>query len=392
MVKCGATIPPRPLRTYANLPEVIGPSSKLLIAHQQEILTIWRARCLKEVASAGTVVTLALTDSLPSYLDGLADALATNRKMDYKSIAERDRVASYAGKRHGAERAGDKSYALSEVISEYHILREVIFSILETEGPLPAIQRDIILNSIEQAVNNAAVEFSEVHTDVQQKFLNTLTHDLKTPITSAMVHAQMISRYFDQPDFCLKSSLKIVGSLKRLTGMIHDLLDASRLRAGEALPLQLESIDLSAITREVLSEMAAVYGERFCLNCPEVVVGVYGGAQLMRALENLIGNAVKYSTPNTPITVTLTATSTWVKWEVHNEGPEIPADELPMLFQDFRRAKSAHEGSATGWGLGLTLVKGVADAHGGRIHAVSSKDEGTRFILEIPTTANPHKQ
>jgi hypothetical protein len=101
--------------------------------------------------------------------------------MDFKSVLAHDDTATRIGKMHGADRASNRSYNLGEVIFEYHILREVLFQTLEEDGPVAPYQRDIILDSIEQAVNDAAVEFSQVHTDIQKKFINTLTRHLKTP-------------------------------------------------------------------------------------------------------------------------------------------------------------------------------------------------------------------
>src|SRR3954470_23880737 len=149
-----------------------GISSNLLKEKKEIVLCSWEERCKREVPSAETGAALALRDSVPRYLDHLSEALATNRKMDFKSVFTHDQESSRIGRLHGADRASNRSYVLTEVIFEYHILREVIFQTLETDGQLSAAQRDIIFDSIEQAVNDAAVEFSEVHADIQQKFIN----------------------------------------------------------------------------------------------------------------------------------------------------------------------------------------------------------------------------
>src|SRR6185295_10654121 len=103
--------------------------------------------------------------------------------------------------------------------------------------------RDIIFDSIEQAVNDAAVEFSEVHADIQQRFINTLTHDLKNPIAAAKANADLILRRSQTIEPNVRSARRIIGSLNRLTSMINDLLDANRIRAGEPLQLQFDPGD-----------------------------------------------------------------------------------------------------------------------------------------------------
>ena len=363
-----------------------GINSKRLKDKKEKVLSLWEERSLKEVDAARTQGSLALRDSLPLYLDHLSDCLSTNCKMDFKSIFKRDAEGTRIGKMHGADRAENRNYELSEVIFEYHILREVIFQVLENEEPLEPMQRDIILDSLEQAVNDAAVEFSEVHADVQQKFVNTLTHDLKNPITAAKMNAEMISLRTDVPPACIVSSKRIIRSLNRLNSMIHDLLDAGRIRAGEALILQFVNCDISIMMREVVDEMSVTYGDRFVFEPKEPAVGNWGRDGLRRALENLMVNAVKYSTPETPITISLFCQKTGIEIGVHNEGVPIPKEEIPILFELYRRSKSAVEGAKMGWGLGLTLVKGVVSAHGGKIRVESAPGKGTSFILEIPFT------
>jgi signal transduction histidine kinase len=100
----------------------------------------------------------------------------------------------------------------------------------------------------------------------------------------------------------------------------------------------------------------------------------------------LAGNAVKYSTPDSQVTLLLEFGKKAVELTVHNEGKPIAENEIPLLFQNFRRSKSANEGTKTGWGLGLTVVKGVIEAHKGKIRVESKEGKGTSFILEIPTS------
>ena len=366
-------------------------ASERLSQNIEKILSLWEARAVKEVHSAHTVASVILRNTLPIYLAHLSEALAANRKMDVRSVLAHDKESIRIGKFHGRDRAGSGNYLLAEVISEYHILREVLFQFLEEEDLLlTPQQRDIVLNSIEQAVNDAAVNFTELHADIQKKFVNTLTHDLQNPISAAKINAQLILKRSDKPEACISSANRIVASLNRLSSMIHDLLDGSRLRAGETLSLQLVGCDLDSVIREVVDEMAVVHGDRFVLDSDEQIIGQYGCDGLRRAVENLIGNAVKYSTPQTPITVSLRKTDTSVLLTVHNKGPAIPEGEQPILFQQFRRTKTAQESTNTGWGLGLTLVKGVVDAHQGTVRVESAAGKGTSFIIELPQ--NPVKK
>ena len=359
-------------------------NSNRLKEKKEYILTLWKDRCLKEVLSAETVTVLALRNSLPIYLDHLSEALATNRKMDFKSVFNREEEAARIGKMHGADRAANLSYELTEVIFEYHILREVIFHVLEMDGPLQELPRDIILDSIEQAVNDAAVRFSEIHSEIQQKFVNTLTHDLKNPIAAAKMNVEIMVTHHGLSDPAIKSSKKVVANLNRLESMIHDLLDGSRVRAGGQLALQFLKCDLSFLLREVIEEMRVIHGDRFQAHLDDSIINTWSHDGLRRAVENLIDNAVKYSTPESTITVTLTQTKVGAEIIIHNEGKPIPEREVPLLFLQYRRSKVAEASHKMGWGLGLTLVKAVMEAHHGNIRVESAEGKGTSFILEIP--------
>ena len=353
---------------------------------QELILSLWEARCLQEVTSARSSSSLALRDSLPLYLNHLSDALATNRRMDLRSVSLHDEESTRIGTLHGADRATNRSYTLSEVIVEYHILREVLFQVLEADGPLTPGPRDIVLDSVEQAVNDAVVKFTELQTDIQQTFIHTLTHDLKTPIWVARINASTISKRAGLPDPDKKSIKNVLVSLNRLDSMIHDLLDASRVRAGERLHLQFIQCDLEALIREVVEEMTMVHGDRIVLDSNGPLDGNWGSDGLKRTAENLIDNAVKYGFSGTPIEVSLKGDTEIVEITIHNEGPVLTEDEIPRLFQNFQRATHAENGTQSGWGLGLTVVKGVVEAHKGKIRVESSEGKGTRFILEIPRT------
>ncbi|MDZ4662536.1 MAG: HAMP domain-containing sensor histidine kinase [Pseudomonadota bacterium] len=361
-----------------------GIDSNRLKNKKEDILCLWEERCLKEVPSAGTGATLALRDSVPTYLDHLSEALSTNRRMDFKTVVAHNGEATRIGKMHGTDRASNRSYILTEVIFEYSILRQVIFQILEKDGPLNETQRNIIYDSLEQAVNDAAVEFSEIHADIQQKFINTLTHDLKTPIAAAKMSAELILRRVGAVDSNVISIKRIIVGINRLESMIHNLLDASRVRAGERLTLQFIQCDLDAVVREIIDEMSVVHGDRFRLDSKVPIEGNWGCDGLRRALENLIGNAVKYGTSDTIIEVSLKPKETGIEIGVHNQGSLIPEKEIPLLFRQFRRGKSVEDAKQPGWGLGLTLVKGVVDAHKGKIRVESAEGKGTTFILEIP--------
>lgn len=167
--------------------------------------------------------------------------------------------------------------------------------------------------------------------------------------------------------------------------MIQNLLDSDRIHAGEKLSLTPSDCDLLTITNEVVENMTAIYGARFVV-VGENIIGRWDKKYLTRTIENLISNAVKYGDADKPITLTLTETANSASLAVHNVGLAIPKEHQADLFNQYWRMESAKNSGKMGWGLGLTIVRGVAEAHGGRVEVISPTDNGTVFKITIPKT------
>lgn len=326
--------------------------------------------------------SLALRNQLEELITQLAEALKICREKSESRLTDESGRRRVLGTRHGGIRAGILGYALHEVIFEFHILRQIVFGVLEEEAPLGRSDRDIILDAVEQAVNDAASGFSDTLRDVQQHFAVTLTHDLRGPLTTAKAAAQIILRRPDRPELVEKSAFYVVSSMERLDQMIRDILNASKLRSGEGLTLKLVECDLAALVHEVVDEFRMSDPERFVIRATDGVAGSWDPEGLRRVLQNLVANAVKYGMPTSPITITLEEAGQVVRLTVHNGGNPIPAEKQAVLFESYRRLDE--DGEISGWGLGLYLTRGIVEAHGGSIRLESSPESGTSFIVELP--------
>jgi signal transduction histidine kinase len=317
-------------------------------------------------------------------LNQLAIALESAEEKSTKEIAITTSHGAEIGKEHGTDRANTAGYSVDEVIFEYRILRQVIIQVLEKEHPLSGVEREIITDLIEQSVKDSAAAFSYTLQDMSEQYAATLTHDMRGPLTAAMTSAQMIIKWSNKPDLCVKNATRIVDNLKRMNSMIQNLLDAGRIRAGQRLSVEPTVCDPTALANEVVDEMMATYGDRFVISSDPKLRTWWSSDLFRRALENLLNNAVKYGEPNAMITVKIEQADTLVKIDVHNQGGPIPANEQASLFQKYMRSKSAEISSEKGWGLGLTLVLGVAEAHNGSVHVQSSEGKGTSFVIILP--------
>jgi signal transduction histidine kinase len=231
----------------------------------------------------------------------------------------------------------------------------------------------------------------ELHTErgIREQFVAVLAHDLRGPLSAAKLGAELLIQMPAMADASRGIAARIERNLDRMDRMIRDLLDASRIRAGELLPLRLDTCDLGAIAYEVAEELRMQHGDRFVVRTDPRAIGVWSADELRRAIWNLASNAVKYGAPDRTITITVEQADGRVRIAVHNWGAPIAPEAREHLFVPF--ARNEPDGSRGGWGLGLTLVEGCARAHGGTASITSSETEGTTFLIDIPRDARPYQ-
>jgi PAS domain S-box-containing protein len=219
---------------------------------------------------------------------------------------------------------------------------------------------------------------------LREQFVSALSHDLRTPLTAARMSAQLAIRAHADPGRALKYANSVIQSIDRTDQMIRDLLDVNLIRAGKRLPIEREAIDLSALLQTTIEELTTIHGDRFRLASDGPAEGEWDGNAIRRMVENLCSNAVKYGSPSEPVLVSLRTSPDAVEIAVHNEGNPIPEAQHEKLFDYFHRAPGQPTSHVSGWGIGLTLVKGVAEAHGGKILVSSVPGDGTTFTVTLP--------
>jgi len=186
----------------------------------------------------------------------------------------------------------------------------------------------------------------------------------------------------ERGDTHIDVATRMIGAVNRLDSMIQNLLDASRLRAGQSLKMEFEECDLEVLVQEVVEDLIFAYGKRFVVVSESESRTYCSRKEIRRVIENLAINAVKYGNATTPITLTLQQTETQISLTLHNEGEPIALDAQSILFQQFRRTICAED--QTGWGLGLFLAKSITEAHQGTLAVESAEGKGTSFIINLP--------
>ncbi len=252
----------------------------------------------------------------------------------------------------------------------------------------PGLHLSVLIDVTEVALAEArrqeVVDELQRERSLRETFVAALTHDLRTPLSAAKLAAELLRRKGQSSPEQQRLGERLQTNLDRMTDMVQDLLDANRIKAGEPLALDFEPVELFGLVRSVVDGLVQLHGDRFVLRGPATIEGRWNAPALRRVAENLLGNAVKYGEPGTPVTVTLARAGDGATLTVHNLGRPIPPAEWEPLFTAFRRAGRALESGQKGWGIGLALSRGLVEAHGGRLTLSRSDELGTEFTAWLP--------
>ena len=237
------------------------------------------------------------------------------------------------------------------------------------------------------AVLRARGDHAIAEAGLRETQFSVLLRDLAAPLADAGSAAHALSGAGGTAAGALVS--KVVRQVELAQEMVAALADADAIRQGRRLRLHVGRCDLSALARDTVKELRHELGDRFIVEADASVCGMWSAVQLRRALWNLATNAVRFGDPDSPVLVAVRRGPEAAQLVVENQGPSIPAEAQAELFKPFSAPHSGR-GHPPGRGLGLTLVWGCAEAHGGRVEVTSSPAQGTTFTLAIPYDARPY--
>jgi PAS domain S-box-containing protein len=229
----------------------------------------------------------------------------------------------------------------------------------------------------------ALAEKSRVQ-EFQERFLAILGHDLRNPLASIHVGAGILRQRTTDPA-AKRIVDRIHSSSERMSRMIEQILDLTRARLAGGLELDRRPLDLRDVIAGVVEELRLLHHSRTIpFHCPPLP-GLWDPDRLGQVFSNLVGNALAYGDPATPVTIEGRIEGRLVTVAVHNQGAPIPPELQATIFNPFRRGREdSRTSKTTGLGLGLYISREVAVAHGGNIDLRSSLAEGTTFRVILP--------
>jgi len=252
------------------------------------------------------------------------------------------------------------------------------------------------------AAEREARAAAEAAVQVRNDFLTVAAHDLRTPLTNILGRAQLPAARLRRGGelgaaWHAAQLASLAASTRRLLATVDELNDMARLELGEALDLDVDDVDLGALTRAVADEVAQGSGAQsrgaasIAVAAPAAPLRVAGDrGRLARVLQNIIGNAVKYSRGGAPVAVEVRREGAATLVVVRDRGVGIPADELPCVFERFYRASTAR--GIKGSGIGLSGAKAIVEQHGGAIAVESAVGIGTTVTVSLPRHRRPPRR
>jgi len=221
---------------------------------------------------------------------------------------------------------------------------------------------------------------------LQRKFLSDASHELRTPVSIIKSYCDItLKRERSTEEY--RDALEVVDeTVTRMATLVEKILDVARLESG-AMTLKRESLDLARVVKSVyklISPVAAEGGVALSLYGANKRMEVMGDEDSLSELfMNLIDNGVKYNRQGGTVTITCAESNGWIEVSVADTGVGIPAEELGKIFNRFYRSDKSRS-EVSGSGLGLNIVKAIAEAHGGRLDVESEYGKGSCFTLYLP--------
>lgn len=218
---------------------------------------------------------------------------------------------------------------------------------------------------------------------LREQFIAVLGHDLRTPLSAIRMSADLLeTKTADKRSLNLISAIR--NSTVRMGRLIENVLDFARGRLGGGIPIQRKLVDdLEQTLRLTLEEVQASHPQAKISHSLDIPTGIYcDSLRVSQLLSNLLGNAVTHGSRTAPIVLKAYSENNEIVLSLTNQGPPIPPQLMPLLFEPFSRSEAGQRGE--GLGLGLYIASQIATAHNGTLSVSSAIESGTTFVARFP--------
>lgn len=363
--------------------------TQLLKNNHQQIILAWEKKVLQNVAASKETNKIALRDHVPDILDDIIDILERHESIDWHIEDFKIAKIEENSLQHGRHRATSAHFTADQILLEYMIFHNVIIEVFNKND----VNNIAVLHLLKCCIDNAMLKsiqsFTESIQEMQNKLIGTLAHDIRNPLAAARLGVEMLGTNAEKDRVERVKKMTMNGIDKSLQ-MLEGLLDSISVKAGEGMMLTFSEMNLYPDIETICEEACTVYSEKIVLECEDKEInGIFDATAVRRLLENLITNAIKYGESEKPVTIKVKKEDECnISLAVHNHGTPISLEKQKEIFNFLRHRKTPNHKKLQSWGIGLTLVKMAAEAHGGDVHLESSEGFGTEFRVRISRTMN----
>lgn len=367
--------------------------AEFILNQMEPIVAEWERFAATLLPAAGSMTSLALRDHAQPILEAVAQDIATTQsaeEQDRKSkglSAPLPDAPATAAQTHAVLRARS-GFDINQLVAEYRALRASVLRLWGEANPMdePAVQEVIRFNeAIDQAIAESVGHFHIQTQRARNLLLGMLGHDMRTPLNAIVSTASYLAALNAGEDVS-KAARRLINSGSSIQSLLDDLVDFNRTQLGLGIKVIPSEMDIAEELEDELEQLRAAHPDRQIeLTVSGTTHGQWDRVRLMQVLRNLVSNAIKYGSPDTPVRITLNGNDRDVRLEIRNQGETIEPAVLALLFQPLKRGLTPPDiqDARSGLGLGLFIVREIVVAHGGEVDVRSAEGE-TAFTVRLP--------
>lgn len=366
--------------------------AEFILQDMEAILAQWEEFAATLLPAAASLSSLALRDHAQNILEAVAKDLSNSQTRDAQSEKSKGRAPRVDGapetaaQTHAVLRARS-GFDIIQLVAEYRALRASVLRRWTDFSPHGKTAFDDMIRfneAIDQAVAESVGHFHRTVEGYRNLLLGMMGHDMRTPLNAIVLTASYLSA-LNAGEEVSEAAARLIRSGASMQVLLDDLTDFNRTNLGLGLKVEPSEIDLQKTADDELGQLRAANPDRQIeFAASGDTRGRWDAPRVQQILRNLVSNALRYGAPDRPVHVTLRGEPSGVRLEVSNSG-HIDPSEVRQIFDPLKRgaAERVSQEAPEGLGLGLFIVREIAKAHGGEVHA-HCEAEQTTFAVSLP--------
>jgi signal transduction histidine kinase len=359
--------------------------------NMEQLLGEWELFARELLPPGKTLNQAALRDDAEALLRAIALDMETAQNRAQQTLKSKgaSRLTGLSSHTHAHDRYAI-GFDINQLVAEYRAVRASVIGLWTQslgQADRAALEELTRFNeAIDEMLADSVILYSEIVERAKNLFLAVLGHDLRSPLSAVLSAANALVLSEESSDRTVKAAAMILRSSTRMGQMVSDLIDFTRTRLGDGVPIVRAPLDLSAAIHEVIEEIGIAHpGHTLRSSIHGDLRGSWDESRMKQVLTNLIENAVQHGMMQMPIVVTGGADGNSVMLAVHNGGAPVPEQDQARIFEPLvGTSETSSPIVSSNMGLGLYIVRQIVHAHGGTIEVASSESAGTTFTVRLP--------